>query len=1555
MRKFFTTIALLLFCFSGFAQTPVPMGVQPGLSYTENFADIAAWTNAFASGIGANRFSSVAVNATGTIPDGVRITAATATFVTATSGGVQKGTAQTPSAQNIVLLATGATDNSSAIAIDFFMDFTGVNAGTLSFDWASVNNSTGDRKGSLRVYYSTNGTSFTELPAAQVLNITNNVLTSGSITTVTLPAAFNNSATARLRFYYVNATGGTTGSRPKISIDNLNVTALPAGNTVSAAAGTNAGEPATNGSFTINFNTPTTGSTDVNYAYTGAAGFGTDYSVSYSAGTPSTSTSTGTLTVPTGTSSVTVTITPIDDAVLEGNESVILGLSGPTGGYSVGTASATIQITDDEVIPTVSVAAGINGAEPATNGTFTLTLSSPAPAGGITIAYTLTGTATIASDYTDALSGSITIPQGSNTGTLTLTTVNNNTAEPTETIIVTLNTVTSPYIIATASASINITDEDVAPISYTGNYTQDFNTIATTGTGNQSTLPTGWTFSETGANTNATYTAGTGSANSGDTYSFGTGTAADRAFGGLRSGSLVPTVGAYFINNTGATVSSLTISYTGEQWRLGTTGRTDRLDFQYSLDATSTTTGTWTNADALDFVAPNTSGATGAQDGNAVANRTTITYVLTGISIANGSSFFFRWNDLDATGADDGLSIDDFSISAGCTPPTNQPTSLVLTPALTSIGGSFTASVPGTTAADAYLVIMSTSPTLTVQPSSGGVYAIDDAIGNGQVVSFGSSTTFNVTGLNPSTPYYFFVYANIAASNCYNITGALTGTVNTSTPPACTPPSTQVSGLSASNITGVSMDLNYTRGNGTNILIVANATGPVNSNPINSLNYPVSTQIGTGNFVIYNGTAATFNYAGLTANTTYYFALYEYNSADFCYNVNTLTGNFTTACVNPVNVSALNATSGNGNLFVTWTLPTATCFDEIIVVASNASVPGVGSDYTDPANATYAGPNQVVYRGTGSNVPVTGLTNGTTYYFRVFTRLGAVYSSGVQVTGTPFDPATGYTYLYGNIHAHSSYSDGNKDDLSKTPLDNFTFARDANCMDFLGMSEHNHAGAGMNINNYLLGYNQANSINGVVGGTGNSIVTLWGMEWGTISGGGHVLVYGFDDKLIGWEPGNYDIFAAKGDYTSLFTLINGQANAFATLAHPNTSDYNGIAGTYSASADNAIVGSAVESGPAFSTSVTYNDFPAQLSYLSYYKTMLAKGYRMGPVIDHDNHNFTFGRSTAARTVILATSKSRADLISAYRSMRFYASEDCNVKVEFKSGANVMGSSVVSAGVPTLTLAVTDLDNEAVDQIELWGGIPGGTEPVTPIKTYTAVSTFTFNSGDAENVQADNTTYYYYVIITQADGNKIVSAPIWYTRSGSGGPLPVTLIDFTAVYHTQKNAVVLNWSTAQEFNSELFVIERSNDRGRTFTSIGTVAASGTSSSLKKYTFTDFHPQTGTNLYRLKKVDIDQSFDYSKVVSVTIRGAEANYFSVYPNPVVEGVAYLYSTSTVTVKGIVQLTDITGKVLSTREQIFVGSTPVRYDLKNIKPGVYFVKFTAGDITSVQKIIVR
>ena len=197
-------------------------------------------------------------------------------------------------------------------------------------------------------------------------------------------------------------------------------------------------------------------------------------------------------------------------------------------------------------------------------------------------------------------------------------------------------------------------------------YNQNFDTLSNTAgsTTNNLTL-TGWFMTEAGGGTrdNEQYAVDTGGSATGDTYSYGGAGSTDRALGGLQSGTLIPTIGACFTNNTGVTVSNLTIAYTGEQWRLGAAARTDQLDFEYSLDATSLTTGTWTAVDVLDFITPNTLAPTGLKDGNNPAFRTAISSAISPLSIANGATVWIRWLDANPGGSDDGLAVDDFSIT----------------------------------------------------------------------------------------------------------------------------------------------------------------------------------------------------------------------------------------------------------------------------------------------------------------------------------------------------------------------------------------------------------------------------------------------------------------------------------------------------------------------------------------------------------------------------------------------------------------------------------------------------------------------------------------------------------------------------------------------------------------------------------------------------------------------------------------------------------------------------------------------------------------------------
>jgi hypothetical protein len=170
-----------------------------------------------------------------------------------------------------------------------------------------------------------------------------------------------------------------------------------------------------------------------------------------------------------------------------------------------------------------------------------------------------------------------------------------------------------------------------------------------------------------------------------------------------------------------------------------------------------------------------------------------------------------------------------------------------------------------------------------------------------------------------------------------------------------------------------------------------------------------------------------------------------------------------------------------------------------------------------------------------------------------------------------------YNYYFGNLHAHTAFSDGNKDSTTSgisSPAESYSYAKLSKDFDFLGISEHNHYSVsrnpGFKLPRYKTGMQMADAAN-----EDGEFLALFGMEYGVSSGkNGHVIIYGFD-QLIGWEnsaPGvtgnNYDIYNAKSDYNGLFRKVKNNPNTFCYLAHPYYTDYSSN-GTDSAALSNA--------------------------------------------------------------------------------------------------------------------------------------------------------------------------------------------------------------------------------------------------------------------------------------------------------------------------------------------------------------------------------------------------
>jgi len=251
------------------------------------------------------------------------------------------------------------------------------------------------------------------------------------------------------------------------------------------------------------------------------------------------------------------------------------------------------------------------------------------------------------------------------------------------------------------------------------------------------------------------------------------------------------------------------------------------------------------------------------------------------------------------------IKIDDVTWTSGsttpCVTPTAQPTSLTFNNITnTSITGSFTAASP---AADQYLVVMSTSSTLSATPQNGTSYTEGDEIGNGNVVVTTNNPSFTVANLNAGTAYYFSVFAvntSCIGGPLYNTAAPLTGNVSTTSPPACVAPSGTPGALTL-NPASTSVNGSFTSATGADgYLVVRSTNSTLSFTPANGTSYSNGQTVGAGNSgtVVKSSPGTTFSSTGLTPKTAYYFYVYAVSgftcTGGPLYNTTAVTGTTTT-------------------------------------------------------------------------------------------------------------------------------------------------------------------------------------------------------------------------------------------------------------------------------------------------------------------------------------------------------------------------------------------------------------------------------------------------------------------------------------------------------------------------------------------------------------------------------------------------------------------------------------------------------------------------------------
>ena len=257
-----------------------------------------------------------------------------------------------------------------------------------------------------------------------------------------------------------------------ISIDNANSSAtVTILDDDSASVGVTANDPAAaepnnNGQFTVSLSQASDSDTVIAYTLSGSATSGEDY-----VALP------GSVTITAGNTQASISVDVVDNNILESDETLVLTLNTVSSGdadISIDNAnsSATVTILDDDSASVGVTANDPAAAEPNNNGQFTVSLSQASDSDTV-IAYTLSGTATSGEDYV-ALPGSVTITAGNTQASISVDVVDNNILESDETLVLTLNTVSSgdadiSIDNANSSATVTILDDDSASVGVTAN------------------------------------------------------------------------------------------------------------------------------------------------------------------------------------------------------------------------------------------------------------------------------------------------------------------------------------------------------------------------------------------------------------------------------------------------------------------------------------------------------------------------------------------------------------------------------------------------------------------------------------------------------------------------------------------------------------------------------------------------------------------------------------------------------------------------------------------------------------------------------------------------------------------------------------------------------------------------------------------------------------------------------------------------------------------------------------------------------------------------------
>jgi len=354
-----------------------------------------------------------------------------------------------------------------------------------------------------------------------------------------------------------------------------------------------------------------------------------------------------------------------------------------------------------------------------------------------------------------------------------------------------------------------------------------------------------------------------------------------------------------------------------------------------------------------------------------------------------------------------------------------------------------------------------------------------------------------------------------------------------------------------------------------------------------------------------------------------------------------------------------------------------------------------------------------------------------------------------------------YKIYFGQLHSHTTLSDG-----AGTVEQAFDYASKAGNLDFLAVTDHSNslenttytaslATDAMNNAKWNQGKTAATAITsqGIkntdnIADSNSTFLGIFGFEMTWSDGSGHINTF----NTPGFENRNNPIYANKVQTSSnpsgldlYYKKLAQVSGSISQFNHPGTTfgDFYDFT-DYSAQNDNSMKLIEVGNGEGAIGSNGY--FP---SY-GYYTRALDKGWHLAPSNNQDNHKGKWGDSNTARTVILADTLTENSLYDAISNYRVYATEDNDLQIQYNLNGSIMGTTLPeSPKTVNIDAKISDPTDKSIGKVEVI--VNGG--------KVAASKTVDGNSSDVTFTMNNDYTYYY-LRITQTDGDVAVTAPVW---------------------------------------------------------------------------------------------------------------------------------------------------------------------------------------------------